>query len=162
MPGEICEDTYLDISSSRKGQGQVYFSKYRYTTDDQGYWQIIDYSYGYGPASIQIDNKLTKAVGSATLPILTCTVIIDPDGNWLENCQEAGTVSVQANWTGTGPLERSRYQYNYTSGGFSVKGQFRGTSRQADAQVLLNGQSLGNANYGGMYYNSSHEMTIQH
>lgn len=136
--GTVCTDTYLAVAEEvYKEDGTKYpsttmwFSQYQYKVDKRGNYIYISDRWGWGEASLSIDNKLSSATASATLQVTTCTV--DRRGNY--TCQEGDLMPVSASWNGTGYLVRTNSSQHTVSKGYTYNSRYKGVYRDASAQV---------------------------
>jgi hypothetical protein len=89
-------------------------------------------------ASIAVSTKLTSASGVATVPVTVCT--FDANGNG--GCVDGGSVAVNAQWTGAGPLQHGVFNDHVTSKGSKFHDHFNGYRRDASATATIGSQSL--------------------
>jgi hypothetical protein len=119
---------------------------------------IISDVYGWGEATFMIDNKLTGASASATVPLTMYT--FDRKGN--PTYAEGGTAVVSASWTGQGDLTRSKGTSHSMSSGLKYHSRWSGTYRNATASGQINGVSLGPSGWASMYNSTWSDVTISH
>lgn len=160
--GTICTDTYVSVAEEVYNEGgtkypstTMWFSQYQYKIDKKGNWTYVSDSWGWGDASLSIDRKLSSATASATLLVSTCTV--DRRGNY--KCQES-TVPVSATWIGVGDLVRSSGNYHTVSKGYTYNSHFRGTYRDATAQV--SGLEVGAFGWASIYNSRWMDISVSH
>lgn len=142
----VCTDTFIFVSEQVfKEDGTeypsttVFLDQYSYKFDRKGNFIPVSERYGIAEAALLVDQKLTSASVSATIPLSVCTV--DSRGNYA--CTYDETVSVSGSWTGTGDLVRVNDNYHAVSKGFTLNGHYRGIFRDAAAVIQVDGNSTG-------------------
>ena len=71
------------------------------------------------------------------------------------------TVTIQADWTGTGDAMKGSYRYSSHYGDYVGKYSSSSTQREATATGSLNGVELGTSTYGGMVTFKDASMSMQ-
>jgi len=163
---EVCTDTYISVSEQMYTEDGVQFPsttlflyQYSYKVDRRGNWVSVSDTYGYGEANLSIDQKLTRAFASATVPLTTCTV--DRRGNY--TCVDSPSIAVSASWTGQGDLSKSGSHSHSVSKGYKYNSHFQGTYRNAIADGQVDDRDLdGLSLYAAMYNNRWSDVYISH
>ena len=144
--GVVCTDTFLFTAEEVfKEDGSsfqsttLFMDQISYKFDRKGNFIFVSESFGFGEATLLVDQNLNSASVSATVPLFTCTV--DRKGNF--TCAEGGSATVNASWTGTGDLVRVNDNYHAVSKGFTYNAHFRGKFREASASGQVNGSDVG-------------------
>lgn len=162
-PGTVCTDTGVYVSEFvYKEDGTKYpsttmsFYQTRYKYDQRGNWIWISDTWGYGDASLSIDNKLTYATASGNLQLMTCTQARRGE----VNCTDAGMKEISASWSGIGDLVRSKSNSHTISKGYNYSSHYSGTYRDASAQV--SGMDPGVQYWASIYNNRWMDVYISH
>ena len=145
-PGVVCTDTFLFVAeevlkedgSSFQGT-TLFIDQFSYKFDRKGNFIFVSETFGFGEAILGVDQQLTSASASATIPLTICTV--DRKGNF--TCADSGTASVNASWIGTGDLVRVHDNFHVVSKGFTINSHFNGKFRDASASAQVNGNDVG-------------------
>ncbi|UCD99404.1 MAG: hypothetical protein JSV42_01360 [Chloroflexota bacterium] len=162
-PGTVCTDTGIYVGEFVfKEDGTKYpsstmsFYQTQYKVDPRGNWIWISDTWGYGEASLSVDNKLTRATASGDLQLTTCT----PGRRGEINCSETGMVTLSASWSGVGDLFRSKSNSHTLSKAYNYTSHYSGSYRDAIAQV--SGLDTGVQYWASIYNTSSMEVIINH
>lgn len=130
-------DAAIEVSRT-KSDSHLTVGMTRYTIGDGGIVGSIstyaDVTTGF---TFSIDSKKfrTAHVAGTNLPGQICTWLAADDSM---TCK-AGKVTVTADWTGTGPLNRMSSTEQFRSDGFRQKSIWRGLNRDATATATING-----------------------
>ncbi len=129
-------DKFVGVARSDDGT-DIYVSIC--TSDIYGYYTCKS---GY---TFTTDNVFTmdKKLGSATLSAINVDVY-----DWYNPVVE--TISIQADWTGTGDVMKGSYKYTSKNGDYVSKYSSSSIQREATAKGSLNDIELGTSTYGGM------------
>jgi hypothetical protein len=134
-------DTYINVQKTKKGGEALFVDQFTAHLDANGnptgYTDTsADVTSGF---SFTIKKDLTSAsVSGSNLPATTCTY--DLDFNQI-GCSDT-TISVDASWTGFGPISHETAHDHFRSDGFSENDHFNGTSRNATATGTIGGLTL--------------------
>lgn len=160
--GTICTDTYIWVAEQvYKDNGTKYpgttmsVSQYQYKYDKKGNWVYVSDSWGWGDATLSIDNKLTSATASSTLQMTKCS--LDRIGNY--TCKES-LVPVSISCNGFGDLVRSNGNNHTVSKGYTYNSHFQGTYREATCQV--NGLDAGTMSWGSLFNTRWMDIYVSH
>jgi hypothetical protein len=134
-------DTYLNVQKTKKGGEELFVD--RFTThfdangNPTGYTDTsVDVTSGF---SFTVNKNFTSAsVSGSNLPATRCTYDVDFN---LIGCSDT-TISVDASWTGVGPISHETSHDHFRSDGFSENDHFNGTSRNAIATGTIGGRTL--------------------
>lgn len=72
------------------------------------------------------------------------------------------SLSVNASWTGDGPLDRSKGNFQFKTDTFIINSHFRGTFRNASASATVDGEPLGTSMFAQMFDFKSGEVFVCH
>jgi len=134
-------DTYSVAQSSKTGD-ELFVDQFTANLDDQGNFTggtdtFVDVTTGF---SFGMTSRLRSAqVSGRGIPATSCT--FDQDFNQI-GCSDT-TISVDASWTGVGPIAHETFHDHFRSDGFSENDHFTGTARNATATGTIGGISLG-------------------
>ncbi len=140
-------DKYVNVMKTNDGT-DIYVSLC--TSDISGYYTC---KWGYTFTTEDVFT-MDKKLGSATLSAINVDVY-----DW--NTPVVETITIQAEWTGTGDAMKGSYKYTSKNGDFVSKYSESSTYREATATGSLNGVELGTSNYGGMVAFKSSSMWMQ-
>lgn len=150
----VCTDTFVFVAEevikedgTRFSSTTIFLDQFSYKFDRKGNFIFVSERFGFAEASLSIDQKLTSASASASVPVTFCTV--DRRGNFI--CTDGGTVSVSGAWTGASDLVRVNDNYHVVSKGFTFNEHFRGQFRNASASVQVDGSSTGTQFFADMF-----------
>ena len=145
-PNTVCTDTWISVGEevytedgTKFPRSALFLYQSSYKFDRKGNWIFVSETYGSGEATLSVSRQLMDASASATLALTAC--IADRRGNY--TCQDGGSATVSATWTGQGDLTRSNYNYRVVSKGFTYVGHSRGAYRDATASAQVNGSDVG-------------------
>ncbi len=162
-PGTLCTDTGVYVGEFVfKEDGTKYpsttmsFYQTKYKYDQRGNWIWVSDTWGYGDATLSIDNKLTFATASGNLQLTTCT----PGRRGEINCTDTGMKEISASWSGIGDLVRSKSNSHTISKGYNYSSHSSGSYRDASAQV--SGLEPGVQYWASIYDNRWMEVYISH
>jgi len=161
----VCTDTFVFVAEQVIKEDGTQFSsttlfiyQFSYKFDRKGNFIFVSERSGFADVTLSIDQKLTSASVSATVPLTLCTV--DRKGNF--TCTDAGTALVSGAWTGTGDLVRQNGNFHVVSKGFTFNGHFRGQFRDASASVQIDGISAGTQFFADMFDVSDGSVFVCH
>ena len=129
-------DKYVSVTKTDKGT-DIFVGVC--TSDISGYFTCKS---GYAFTTEDVFTT-DKKLGSAVLSAINVDVY-----DWNTNTVE--TVTIQAEWTGTGDSIKGSYKFSSKFGDYVSKYSSSSTQREATATGSLNGVELGTSNYGGM------------
>jgi hypothetical protein len=149
VPGVLYTDTEIaTIERATTSEGTevtdnfLFVEQFTYRFDSFGNRMAVSQTFGEGsgPAvDLMVDTrKLLSASAVATdIPATTCTV--DPEGG--DTCSET-TIDVDAQWTGTGDITRTKSSVTIISRGTKFVSHFRRTARDAAATGHIDGVAV--------------------
>jgi hypothetical protein len=139
----VCTDTSVAVFAS-DGTAEACLSTFNYEISRQGEFTPIGGKFGCGPVAAGAFTFDAKSLSGATLSSSTITVeIIACDRNG--TCQPTGdtdTATLAATFTGTGAVSSFRQNSKSEFGNCTTYFVGKGSSRNADASVTIDGQPL--------------------
>ena len=161
----VCTDTFVFVSEDVIKEDGTQFSsttlfidQFSYKFDRKGNFIFVSERFGFGDAALSIDQKLTSASVSATVPFTLCTV--DRKGNF--TCADAGMASVSGAWSGTGDLVRVNDNFHVVSKGFTFNEHFRGKFCNASASAQVDGTDVGTQFFAEMFDSTDGGVSVCH
>ena len=150
----VCTDTFVFVSEqvfkedgTKFSSTTLFLGQFSYMFDRKGNFIFVSDLLGFADATLSIDQRLTSASVSATVPLTLCTV--DRKGNF--TCAGAGTASVSGSWTGTGDLVRVHRNFHDVSNGINFNEHFRGSFRNASVSLQVDGSEVGTLFFADMF-----------
>jgi hypothetical protein len=159
-----CTDVFLVASefiANSNGEtfesGGIFIEIFRYHFDRRGNFHFDSDTLGFGEATITVDNKLTSATASGTIPTEVC---IERHRNF--DCFAGDPLDVAGSWSGYGAVARFSDSFHFHTAGYSENGRFSGKSRSATASVTIDGFGLGDALGASIFEGSYRDFVVCH
>ncbi len=138
-PEGVATYTSLFVAETSKGT-DIYVSKF-VSNPDGTYTDTFGYAFTKDDV-FNISAKLKTASLSPTdIEVYVCTY----DG--VDYYCDFDTITVQADWTGVGDIQKTRYKSSFTTDDFKVRFSETTSFRQATATGSINDDSLGDSDY---------------
>ncbi len=133
--GDITTTTYLSVTETNDGT-DIYLDTYTYGPD---YWSE---KWGYMFTEDDVFS-IDKKLNSASLSEVEINV-----NDW--NTGEMETVTVEADWTGTGDITKGSYSSSSKGGDYTWRSSDSSSSREATSTGNINGLDLGISSYSSL------------